>query len=671
MKPTSPAEFRVSLILRILPACLLVLLPTTHAGPKRWNLTAPLDALRTNFVPPAELVGAFTLDATLTLERLDGTAASVWFGDQLNFGFDSLSGHLFVEGPAVGKTKSLAPAADFIRPAKPFRFQAALSEGSELVVRIDGREVHRTRALRNPVGTLTFRPHRNTLGIRDAVLTGEFRLPEPGLGVSRTVIPHLIDGTPRPVLDFTLVIDRPRVLRGVRVDPGSGGDALSRPALDLPGRWQASPADRSREIRFRGEAELAPGIHRFSLLAALEPGTSLLARPVPRCLEVTFADGGTLRPHPVALPPLRPAYPIHKHGQFGCHTFRIPAIARAVDGSLLAVYDMRYRSSADLQGHMDIGLSRSTDGGQSWANPVPIMDMGKFGGKPEAENGCSDPNILVDPKTGEIMVTAVWTHGKPGTHQWRGKGSEPGHDIHRSSQFMMVRSRDHGLSWSAPENLTKPLKDPSWHLFAPAPGNGIALRDGTLVVPTQGRDAAGACFSNLIWSRDHGKSWTVSSRARSNTTECAVAGLSDGSLLLNMRDNRNRTDKSATNGRAMALTRDLGKSWTVHPADRGALPEPVCMASMISHTLPGGRHILIFSNPRNKNARRDMTLQLSFDDGRTWPAKHHLLLDAKGGSYSSLVMIDDHTLGILYESSQADLVFQKILLSELLQGHAR
>ena len=92
----------------------------------------------------------------------------------------------------------------------------------------------------------------------------------------------------------------------------------------------------------------------------------------------------------------------------------------------------------------------------------------KFGGLPEDQNGCSDPNILVDRKTGEIFVSAVWTHGKPGTHQWRGKGSEPGHSINKSSQFMIVRSKDDGLTWSEPENWTKRLKDPKWCLFAPA-----------------------------------------------------------------------------------------------------------------------------------------------------------------------------------------------------------
>ena len=353
---------------------------------------------------------------------------------------------------------------------------------------------------------------------------------------------------------------------------------------------------------------------------------------------------------------------IHKQGQFGCHTFRIPAMVATNKGTLLAVYDMRYNSRRDLQGHMDIGLSRSTDGGETWARPVPIMDMKKFGGLPEDQNGCSDPNILVDRKTGEILVSAVWTHGKPGTHQWVGKGSEPGHSIHKSSQFMMVRSKDDGLTWSEPENWTKRLKDPKWCLFAPAPGNGINLMDGTLVMPTQGRDPTGLPFSNFMWSKDHGKSWTLSSPARDNTTECSVAELKDGSLMLNIRDNRNRKDKSKTNGRAVSVTDDMGKTWKIHSSDHGALPEPVCMASLISHDLKDGRRVLFFSNPNSKYKREKMTVRMSLDQGKTWPKS--ILLDQKGGAYSSLAMVDDRTLGILYESSVADMVFQKIKLSE-------
>ncbi|MEC7709151.1 MAG: sialidase family protein [Planctomycetota bacterium] len=358
----------------------------------------------------------------------------------------------------------------------------------------------------------------------------------------------------------------------------------------------------------------------------------------------------------------RPYVVIHRQGDFGCHTFRIPGIAKTNDGTLLAVYDMRYTSRRDLQAHIDIGLSRSTDGGQTWERPRPIMDMGEYGGLPQDQNGCSDPNILIDAGTGEILVTALWTHAKPGTHQWKDGGSEPGIDPAQSSQFMAVRSNDDGKTWTKPENLTSQLKNPSWFLFAPAPGNGITLSNGTLVIPTQGRDANGLPFSNLTWSNNHGKTWTVSSPARSDTTESAVVELSDGSLMLNSRDNRNRQDKSKTNGRAVSVTSDLGDHWTIHESDHGALPEPVCMASLISHQLDDGRRVLFFSNPNHTSKRKKMTVQMSLDDGATW--NKQILLDQDGGAYSSLVMVDHDSLGILYESSRADLIFQTIDLKE-------
>lgn len=292
------------------------------------------------------------------------------------------------------------------------------------------------------------------------------------------------------------------------------------------------------------------------------------------------------------------------------------------------------------------------------------MFHGEFGGKSQKENGCSDPGILVDTHSGEIFVSAVWTHGRPNTHQWSGKGSEPGHGIHQTSQFMIVRSKDNGLTWSQPENWTQKLKDESWFLFAPAPGNGITMADGTLVMPSQGRDAKGFPFSNITWSKDHGRTWHVSEPARDDTSECAVAELSDGTLMLNIRDNRNRKDKSESNGRAVGLSKDLGKTWQKHSSDHGALPEPTCMASLINHTSPKTGHLLFFSNPNSNKSRKAMTIQMSQDDGKTWPAKNRILLDTQGGAYSSLVMIDDHTLGILYESSVADFVFQKIPLPD-------
>jgi sialidase-1 len=485
--------------------------------------------------------------------------------------------------------------------------------------------------------------------------------------------PVLNDGSELTILEFTLSTDGEKTLTEIKLDTGGTTDLKDIAEIGVEhlrkagNRWFAKTQPMEQTITLKGKMEFPKGNHKCRVVIRTKKGADLLHRVGVQISGFQFADGSQLN---VAADKnyqaQRLAYPIHKQGQFDCHTFRIPAISKANNGDLLALYDLRYNSRKDLQEHIDIGLSVSNDGGQTWADPRPIMDMGEFGGKSQKENGCSDPGILIDAKTGEIFVSAVWTHGKPNTHQWVGKGSEPGYDIHNSSQFMVVRSKDNGLTWSQPENWTKQLKDESWHLFAPAPGNGITMKDGTLVMPSQGRDAKGFPFSNITWSKDHGKTWNVSTPATDDTSECSVAELSDGSLMLNIRDNRNRKDKSETNGRAVGVSKDLGKTWKKHGSDHGALPEPTCMASLISHN--NGKHQLFFSNPHNKNSRSDITIQMSLDDGKSWPEKSRILLDSgRGNGYSSLVIIDDKTIGILYESSVADMVFQKIPLSEFVK----
>src|SRR5690625_6676596 len=77
-------------------------------------------------------------------------------------------------------------------------------------------------------------------------------------------------------------------------------------------------------------------------------------------------------------------------------------MATSNGGTLLAVYDIRRDNSGDLQGDIDVGLSRSTDGGETWEPMQVIMDMGEWGGRPQRENGIGDPAILIDRNTGTI-----------------------------------------------------------------------------------------------------------------------------------------------------------------------------------------------------------------------------------------------------------------------------
>jgi sialidase-1 len=137
------------------------------------------------------------------------------------------------------------------------------------------------------------------------------------------------------------------------------------------------------------------------MLGPLPPMPQRLSSP--RCLatiQTLIFIACTLAP--IAKADERPSVILHRQGGHECHTFRIPGIARSNAGTLLAVFDMRHDSPRDLLGHMDIGLSRSTDGGKTWSAPRPVMDMGTHGGLPENQNGCSDPNILVDTATGTV-----------------------------------------------------------------------------------------------------------------------------------------------------------------------------------------------------------------------------------------------------------------------------
>lgn len=241
-----------------------------------------------------------------------------------------------------------------------------------------------------------------------------------------------------------------------------------------------------------------------------------------------------------------------------------------------------------------------------------------------------------------------------------------------TAQFLLTHSDDDGQTWSEPVNLTRMCKKQEWWLWAPAPGHGITLADGTLVFPTQGRDNHGEPFSNITYSQDHGRTWKTSNPAYSNTTENMAVQLSDGSIMLNMRFNPNRGNLGDDNGRVISITKDLGNTWTEHPTSRHALIEPTCMASIHKHPyrLEGKTgEILFFSNPNSKQSRTHMTLKASLDDGNTWPEKYWLLLDSnKGRGYSCITSIDENTIGILYEGSQADMTFEQIPVNELIHG---
>jgi sialidase-1 len=167
--------------------------------------------------------------------------------------------------------------------------------------------------------------------------------------------------------------------------------------------------------------------------------------------------------------------------------------------------------------------------------------------------------------------------------------------------------------------------------------------------------------STLLWSQDRGTTWRIGTGVKDKTTESQLVELGDGSIMINCRDDRG-------GARTVAVTRDLGRTWQLHPTDRKALPESVCMASLLRLDLPEHGPHLFFSNPATTSGRHTMTIKVSADEGLTWPDRWHTLYDSrKGLGYSCLAPADATHIGVLYEGL-AELYFLRLPIGELMHG---
>lgn len=516
------------------------------------------------------------------------------------------------------------------------------------------------------------------------------------LELERPVIPVLVKKQINPTIKGTLIRkdNHPYIIRQIDVDLRGCTDLSDIVSVAVYGvrkdGWidtshlVCQPVRASRKISFTDEISVEQDSLSFWIAVTLKDTVFLDHRIQINCSRIKTSKGDIKNTDEAK--PLRVGVAVRQKGQDGITSSRIPGLATSNKGTLLAVFDARYDSSRDLQGNIDIALHRSIDKGMTWQPICKVLDMGEWGGLPQKYNGVSDACILVDKNTDDIYVAGLWMHGALDDHgkwieglnenstywihQWMKKGSQRGLGLKETCQFLLTKSTDDGLTWGFPDNITEKTKRPEWWLFAPAPGQGITLVDGTLVFPTQGRDKEGVPFSNITYSKDHGKTWTTSNPAYDNVTECNAVQLSDGSIMLNMRDNRNRGSKEI-NGRRIGTTADWGETWTEHPTSRKALIEPTCMGSLHRHdyTEKGEKKsILLFANPNDYRTRDKLTLKVSFDDGMTWPEEYWILFDQyRSAGYSCITSIDETSIGILYESSQADIAFIKIGLGEILK----
>ncbi|MFD2158151.1 exo-alpha-sialidase [Rubritalea tangerina] len=323
-------------------------------------------------------------------------------------------------------------------------------------------------------------------------------------------------------------------------------------------------------------------------------------------------------------------------GEDDTKIYRIPAIITAQNGDLLAVIDARRKNAADLihQRSIDITFKRSKDNGKTWGAMETIADL------PDGE-GASDASLILNRENGEIFCF----------YNWMGKTKE--------FRFYLQSSKDHGVTWSKPKDFTDEIVPKEWNKLDfkfITSGRGIQTRDGELLhnfvhLPTRS--------VYLYGSKDGGKSWNFYDAKISPADESKVVELSDGRLMVNSRVGRDY--------RWVHRSEDRGKTWESHKEYE--LPDPRCNGSIIRYTSTKDgykKDRLLFSNAGSQTGRENLTIRISYDEGKTW--SDGKVVNPGASAYSSLTILKDGSIGVLYENGNARTKFARFTLEALTDG---
>lgn len=356
-------------------------------------------------------------------------------------------------------------------------------------------------------------------------------------------------------------------------------------------------------------------------------------------------------------------------GTGGYATYRIPAVVRTRAGTLLAFAEGRVGGKED-SGDIDVVLRRSRDGGCTWG-PLRVVTAG--GGDTRG-----NPAPVVDPGTGHVVLVTSYNSGDVTEAQiLRGEATEK-----QGRRVFVQTSKDDGLSFSEPREITSTVKQAGWRWYATGPGHAIALtrgeHAGRLVVPANHSAAppAGSADTgqepkyfgaHAIYSDDGGSSWRLgfaddAYEGVHNANESTAAQLPDGRLYFNA---RNQKGKSAGN-RLDAYSSDGGATLDRDYDHQPSLDEvPLVQGTLLQ--LDGARGELLFSAPSVPTDRAAMAIWSSTDGGRSFGKV--LTLSRSKAAYSDLVQPDAKTVGILYETGSETayeaIEFRRVPLSQM------
>lgn len=363
------------------------------------------------------------------------------------------------------------------------------------------------------------------------------------------------------------------------------------------------------------------------------------------------------------------AVPVFVSGNEGHKSYRIPAIIKLPDGSLLAFAEGRVNNAGDF-GDINIVLKKSTDKGKSWSALQTVVDYDKM------QAGNPAPVVdLYDPAFPGGRIFLFYNTGNNHEGEVRkGNGLR---------EVWYKTSTDGGLTWSEPVNITvqthrpkQPQLNPSynfsedWRSYANTPGHAMQFGSGKY----KGRIFVAANHSagdplpkaedykaHGFFTDDHGSGFRLSQTVSTpGGNESMATEMSGDKLMMN-----SRNQQGDIRARIVSISSNGGESWDTTYFDTN-LPDPVNQGSILTVGKKKGKNIIAFCNAADTRRRDNLTLRISYNDGLQYSKS--IIVDKSNNdkqrdftAYSDLVKLSRKKIGVLYEKENYSRIVFKLI----------
>lgn len=377
--------------------------------------------------------------------------------------------------------------------------------------------------------------------------------------------------------------------------------------------------------------------------------------------------------------------------------YRIPAIAKAHNGDLIAVADYRYTGSDIGYGQLDLHYVISKDNGKTWSEKQTLVDGSKYvkgaTSSPFLHTGFGDPCLVADRTSNRMLLLSC-------------SGDVMYFNATRQYHQGIARfySNDNGKTWSAPTDISESIYaqfdtctiGTAKSMFV---GSGRIFQSATTKVGQYFRLYCSVLFKDVnnveknyvLYSDDFGDSWAVLGGVNvapipNGANEPKVEELPDGSILCSSRVYGGRMFNIFKFTNAAKAEGQWGQVATSNAKNHGVVAENnscngEVMVIPVKRNRDGKKMHLILQSVPFGSARTNVGIYYkelaSPADYATpaalsanWTGKHQS--SNMGSAYSTMTLQKDNTIGFLYEESTFDydytIVYKNYAVEYLTKG---